>query len=645
MKKKTTSKGSKLKIEESLIHLFEKSTARFGDHIFLSEKKEGIYSGITYSEVEDQVRKLACRLLMLGIRKKDRVAILSENRTEWIIAELAVLYIGAISVPLSAKIEENSELHFKFSHSGCRFAFASGLQLPKIRRIRESLPDLETVIIFDRLHDLKEGELYIDDELSEGTSCNWKQELQMRRDQISGETIASICYTSGTTSDPKGIILTHKNFTTNVAQSAELMQSISDKDRTLLILPLDHSFSHTAGIYGIMAKGAMMAFPQVGPTPLDTLRSIPKNIQETKPTFLLSVPALSKSFRYNIERQIKLKGAKAESSFRKALQLAYKLNQDGKNRIRKGYWVERFKLSIYDQLIFKKIRKNFGGELKFFIGGGALLDIELQRFFYAIGMPVYQGYGLSEASPTIASNRPLDHKLGTSGKLISKLQLKIVDEQGKDLSKGKRGEILVKGGNVMKGYWQNQEATAECLKNGWLHTGDMGFMDEENYLHVLGRYKSLLVGNDGEKYAPEGIEESIEENSSFIKQILIYNSQNPYTVALILPDKHKIQEKLRDNNHSLYTEAGQKAAIKLIDKELEVYRSGKFAHLFPKRWIPYTFAVLNEGFTEQNRFLNSAMKIRRHMIISYYQNRLEELYTPEYMNAVNHRNMAILAKL
>ena len=187
------------------------------------------------------------------------------------------------------------------------------------------------------------------------------------------------------------------------------------------------------------------------------------------------------------------------------------------------------------KLIFSKVRENFGGKLEFFIGGGALLDIELQRFFYAIGIPMFQGYGLTEAAPVISSNVPQKHKLGSSGTIVPNLLLKICNEKGEELPAGEKGEIVIKGENVMMGYWKNERATSDAIKEGWLFTGDLGYLDKDGFLFVLGRNKSLLIGSDGEKYSPEAIEEAITEHSKFIDQIMLYNNQSPYTIALLVP--------------------------------------------------------------------------------------------------------------
>jgi long-chain acyl-CoA synthetase len=389
-----------------------------------------------------------------------------------------------------------------------------------------------------------------------------------------------------------------------------------------------------------------MASIQLGKSPMETLKNIPQNIKETKPTFLLSVPSLAKNFRKNIERGIRQKGEKVEKLFNKALKTAEKYNGNGWD---KGKGLRKLKKPaylLYDKLIFSKIRENFGGRLEFFIGGGALLDIELQKFFYAIGIPMYQGYGLTEAAPVISANVPRKHKLGSSGSIVENLDLKICDENGKELPSEEKGEIVVKGENVMKGYWKNEEATKEVLKDGWLFTGDLGYIDSDGFLYVLGRFKSLLISNDGEKYSPEGIEEAITENSYYIDQVMLFNNQSPYTVALIVPNKEAVFNWLKTKNLSNKTEEGQTAVLKLLDGEINKFKKGgEFEGKFPERWLPSAVAVLGEGFTEENHFLNSTLKMVRGKITEYYKNRIDYMFSKEGKEIYNHQNINIIGRM
>jgi long-chain acyl-CoA synthetase len=421
---------------------------------------------------------------------------------------------------------------------------------------------------------------------------------------------------------------------------------IPDYYRTLLILPWDHAFAHTAGIYCFMGMGASIASVQLGSTPLETLKNIPVNIKEIKPHLLMSVPALAKNFRKNIEKGIRDKGKIAEALFNRALKTAYKYNGIGWDKGKGWRKIYKPMVNLYDKILFSKIRDGFGGELDFFIGGGALLNIDLQRFFYAIGIPMFQGYGLSEASPVISSNSMKKHKLGSSGYLVKNMDLKICDEDGRELEVGEKGEIVVKGENVMQGYWRNEEATKNTIKDGWLYTGDLGYMDHDGFLYVLGRFKSLLIADDGEKFSPESIEEAFVNNSPFIDQCMLYNNQNPYTVALIVPNKEAMNRWLRDNETSAHTDEGKEALLKKIESEINKYRKGgEFEEIFPQRWLPSTIAVLNEGFTEENRMLNSTLKMVRGKIVEQYQDTIDFLYTPASKNIANLGNREAISKM
>ena len=632
--------------ENTLLSLFEENVKKYKNNTLLLEKKDNAYQETTYLEVHKEVKKFAGGLLSLGIKNQDRIAILSENRNDWVISELGILSVAAISVPISVKLE-TSELVFRLIHSECIAVVVSSHNLDKIRAISKDVPNLQYIILLDPNSRLEEKELTKLCIVKEGEEFlkSKPKALDKRITEVTEDSVANICYTSGTTSEPKGIILSHRNYFENIRQAASLMTNITQVDRTLLILPMDHSFTHTAGIYGIIAKGASLASPQVGLTPLDTLRNISENIHEIKPSFLLSVPAVAKSFRYNIERKIKLRGEKTEEIFEKAMAFAYDyISLDSKRKCRS--LIQKMKFLFYNYFVFREIRKAFGTNLKFMIGGGALLDIELQKFFFAIGIPIYQGYGLSEAAPILSGNMPSHYKLGSSGRFVKDLEAKICDEQGKELKTGEVGEIVVRGKNIMLGYWKNEESTKEVLTDGWLKTGDIAYMDSEGYLYVQGRIKSLLIGNDGEKYAPEAIEEAIIQSSKYISQIMLYNSQNAYTVALVFPNKENLVSKLKDTNHSIYTKEGQKMALKLIESDLALYtKEGEREEMFPQRWLPKAVAILVEGFTEKNKFMNGSMKIRRHKVINFYKNRIDYLYSDEYESIGNSMNRSNIEKL
>ena len=632
---------------KAITTFFEESVQKFPNNIYLWEKKNGKYNGKTYQEVRERVHQFAAGLISIGVKKGDRIALIAEGRNDWVVSEIGMLYAGAINVPLSVKLSEPAEIEFRVKHSGAKIIIVSRGQLKKVRPIIEKLPELKNIILLDEEKKQSDNEIYFSEIIKNGKNYleTNLSEFEKTWKSVQPDDYANICYTSGTTADPKGIILSHGNYTSNVEQSYTLME-ITEDFKTLLILPWDHSFAHTTGIYCFMGKGASMAAIEVGSTPMETLKNIPKNIKEIKPTILFSVPSLAKNFKKNIEKGIKEKGGIAEKLFNNALKISYKYNKLGWNKGKGLTFIYKPLIKLYDKILFSKIREAFGGKLKFFVGGGALLDIDLQKFFYAIGVPMYQGYGLTEASPVISSNSAHKHKLGSSGALVQPMECKICDDEGNELPVGKKGEIVIKGANVMKGYWKNDEATKETIKGDWLHTGDLGYLDKDGFLYVLGRFKSLLIADDGEKFSPESIEEAFVNNSKYIDQCVLYNNQNPYTIALIVPNKEAIKKWANEHNIDLTKQQGIENTCLLFEEELKKYRTdGKYEDMFPQRWLPASVALLNEAFTEENHLMNSTLKIVRGKVVEKYKKWIDYLYTPESKIIKNTKNIESLKQL
>ena len=633
-------------MKPTIIDLLNKSVDKYAHEPFLWEKTNSNFSATTYLETKKQAHLIAAGLMAMGVEVGDKIALLSEGRNAWITGELGILHAGAINVPLSIKLEESNDLIFRLVHSEAQYILVSGSQLKKIRNISGTIPQIKTIIVFDEQVGYEPKEISLKQLLEQGKHFQKEnpRAVVKRANAIKPDDLANISYTSGTTADPKGIMLTHRNYTANVEQALTLM-TIPPNYRTLLILPLDHCFAHVAGFYSFMACGASVGTVQSGKTGLETLKNIPVNINELKPNLLLSVPALAKNFKKSIEANIRAKGAVANWLFETALKMAYSYNKEGYN---KGQGLEKLKkplLNLFDKILFSKVREGFGGRLDFFIGGGALLDIDLQRFFYAIGIPMFQGYGLSEATPIISSNGMARHKLGSSGFLVQPMELKICDSDGRQLSVGEKGEIIIKGENVMAGYYKNEKATAETIVDGWLHTGDMGYMDEDGFLYVVGRFKSLLISSDGEKYSPEGIEESLSDTSQFIEQVILYNNQNPYTTALIVPNKEALKRYVLHKKPHLNWDAAEakELALNKLQREINEYRkSGKYEGMFPERWLPAAVAVLGEPFTEQNGLVNSTMKVMRSKVEERYADRIEGLYSSGAKSIVNPENINAL---
>ena len=630
----------------TIIDFVEKYVAKYSENPFLWEKNldTNQWEPTTYAETLRQAKRIAAGLMALGVEKGDKISYLSEGRNMWVIGELGVLFAGAVNVPLSIKLEETNDLVFRVKHSDSKYVIASKFQLPKIRKILPECPMVEKVIIFDEIADMQENEMHIGQiiEMGDKFLADNEDKLVERYRSIGPDDYANISYTSGTTADPKGILLTHRNYTANVEQAHSVI-GVAENDRMLIILPLDHCFAHVAGFYTMMSYGASIGTVPSGKSGKEALRNIPTSIKEFKPHVMLSVPTLAKSFKKNIETTIKKSGKTVERLYNFALNNAIKYNKEGYNKGGFFSWWRKPLMVLFDKIIFKKVRQGLGGHMKFFVGGGALLDIDLQRYYYAIGIPMYQGYGLSEATPIISANSPAKHIFGSSGKVVSPMEIKILDADGIEQPFGSKGEICIKGENVMAGYWKNPKSTADTIVDGWLHTGDMGYMRDAEMLYVVGRFKSLLIAADGEKYSPEGIEENLVESSKFIDGAILHNSQDPYTIALITPNKEALKAYAKELGLDPETKEAKEKMLEKLQDEVNMYRKGgRMFGAFPERWLPAAVCVLPEPWTEQNHFLNSSMKVVRGRVEEAYKANMEFAYTPEGKNIVNEMNMASL---
>ena len=631
----------------TIIDFVEKYVAKYSQNPFLWEKNldTNVWEPTTYEETLKKAKRIAAGLMALGVQKGEKISYLSEGRDMWVIGELGVLYAGAVNVPLSIKLGEANDLVFRVKHSDSKYVITSKFQLPKIRTILPECPMVEKVILFDQVDDMQENEIYIGEVMEMGDKFLAENEEQFiqRYESIGPDDYANISYTSGTTADPKGILLTHRNYTANVEQAHSVI-GIEENDKMLIILPLDHCFAHVAGFYTMMSYGASIGTVPSGKNGKEALRNISPSIMEFQPNVMLSVPTLAKNFKKSIETAIKKKGATVEKLYNFALNNAIAYYKEGYNKGTQFVDIFRWPLvKLFDKLVFSSVRQGLGGKMKFFVGGGALLDIDLQKYYNAIGIPMYQGYGLSEATPIISANSPQRHIFGSSGKIVSPMEIKILDADGVEQPYGVKGEICIKGENVMAGYWKNPKSTADTVVDGWLHTGDMGYMRDAEMLYVVGRFKSLLMAADGEKYSPEGIEENLVESSKYIDGAILHNSQDPYTIVLITPNKDALKAYAKDLGLDPTSEEAKVKMLELLQDEVNMYRKGgRLFGAFPERWLPAAVCVLPEPWTEQNHFLNSSMKVVRGRVEEAYKENMEYAYTPEGKNIVNKMNLASL---
>ncbi len=640
-------------MKRTVLQMLRTSAVQYPKTAYTNQKGDNGWVGLTYPEVLHESRFLAAGLYQLGIEKGDKIAILAEGRNRWLTSEYGILFAGGTTVPLSIRLLPD-EVLFRLNHSESKAVVVTRNTFEKVASIWGQLEFTKKIIFLEDDSILIEKDcekfginiskdvIVYNSLLKSGKHEfeNCEDYLDKLESEIAEHDVVTISYTSGTTGDPKGIMLTQLNYYSNCTDAMEYF-NVTEGDRIYIILPLDHSFAHTVGIYAGLLRGLSLYFVDARGGGMQTLKNIPINLVEANPHFILTVPAISGNFMTKIKDGVAAKGKLINAIFTAGIHAGMRINRDGFRKAgiltRLVYYLPH---KIAEVLIFRKVRKIFGNSIRFCVGGGALLDIRQQLFFSAIGVPVYQGYGLSEATPIISANTADIHKMGTSGKVIPNIDCRIVNSDGTEVASGEKGEIIIKGDNVMKGYYKNPESTAKTVKDGWLYTGDLGFFDQDGFLVVVGRGKALLISGDGEKYSPEGIEEAIQNSSELIFQAMVYNDMRKYTTALVTLNAAKIAKYVE--KHRI---ADSEVLLKAIKHDFYKFKDTvEYRNQFPEKWIPTTFQIIGEPFTEQNLMVNSSMKMVRHKIQEVYHDKIEVMYTPEGSNAVNDLNRQTIKK-
>ncbi len=635
-------------MKRTVLTMLERAAASFEDRPYCHRKNDDGWIAKSFRETRDESVLIARALRTRGFSPEDKGVILAEGSPEWVAFEFALLTAGGISVPLSIKLLPE-ELPFRIEHSDATVIGVSANQLAKLAAVYDQLSARPILVL---LEDTDEHLAEARGAIPEATVTSYSELLaegkaapaEIAKDidrtiaDTNEDSIATISYTSGTTGNPKGIMLTHLNYFANCTDAVEMFEVPYDFS-TLVVLPCDHSFAHTVGIYAALLRGIELFFVDARGGGVGILRNIPINLKETSPTFLLTVPALSGNFMKKITAGVEANGGFANRLFGAGVRAGIKRSGDGYTRsgllTRAWSWIPH---ALAEVLIFRKVRTTFGTRIRFFVGGGALLDRGQQDFFNAIGLPVYQGYGLTEAAPIISANTPLAHKFGSSGKIAPTVTCRITREDGSEAETGESGEICIRGENVMAGYYKNKDATDEAIRNGFLHTGDLGYLDQDGFLFVTGRAKALLISADGEKYSPEEIEETIATESDLVHQVMVYNDHRKYTTALVALDEQRLASVIRAE--------GITSAAQVIDRvRASFYSFARSGARFPKQWVPASFVILKEPFSEANRMINSTMKMVRYRITDAHTDELEYLYTDEGHHVENPRNLATVREM
>jgi long-chain acyl-CoA synthetase len=639
-------------MRQTLFDMVHQARTRFGDKPFTFKKTDSGWVSKTFNQSFDESRLLAAFLLERGYSTQDRVAIYAEGSPNWIVGEYGIIMAGLIAVPLSFKLLPE-EIYYRLDHSEARMVLTNTNHLEKICRVAQ---DIQTrtgraidVVSLDEDQDLSacnypRNQLFrIDEVLAQGAAVFEKH--RPRLDAIEAEcaedTVVTISYTSGTTGNPKGIMLTHKNYYVNSLDSVNIFKVPETGYRNFVILPVDHSFAQTVGIHSSIQRGIELWFVDSRGGGMAILRNIPINMKEAEPIFLMTVPALSGNFMKKMQAEIDKRGGMVKFLFGTGIKAGIKYWGD--ESFPKPSFATFINGLIYfplKKLVLDKVKTEvFGQRAQFFTGGGASFDIGQQRFYRALGMPLYQGYGMTEASPVISTNIDGHTKLGTSGIALDHVEIRIMRDDGTVAEPGEKGEICVRGPNVMKGYFKNPEATKEAIVDGWLHTGDLGWLDRDGYLTVAGRAKALLISADGEKYSPEGIEDAISNSAKVVNQVMVWNDHKKFTCALITLDDDQVKKIIKKHHPK-----SREALLELIKESFYSFRSDpSYRNMVPLNWTPATFQIVPEAFSEKDGLINSTMKLVRYKVVEKYHDLIEYIYT-EGSSYKNNRNLEALSK-
>jgi long-chain acyl-CoA synthetase len=593
--------------EKNLAQMFKNRVAKFGDKVYLRSKKDGQWVARTYKQVDHEVREIALGLLALGLKRGDRLSLLSENRPLWAMTDLAVQCVGGILATIYAT-NTPEQCAYIINNSESRFVVVSNNnQLTKLLDKKVSLPLVEKIILFDPINGItdRDPRVVTLGKLKDlGRAYAHPEELDKAIAATTFDDVATLIYTSGTTGDPKGVMLTHGNFYTNTQASIAVMP-IAPDESFLSFLPLSHSLERLGGHWVPLAIGATINYAES----IDALR---QNLQEVHPTAMISVPRIYEKFHAAVMDGVAKGSPIKQKLFHWALGVG---KQTAKLRLAKKPVPLGLKLQhdLADKLVFTKVKANLGGNLRYAISGGAPLAPELFEFFTALGVTIFEGYGLSETTPVVSLNTPEYTRMGTVGKVIPGVTVKIADD----------GEILVKGPNVMKGYYKMPEATAEAIIDGWFHTGDIGEIDADGFLKITDRKKDLIITAGGKNVAPQNIENMLKLDR-YIEQINIVGDRRPYLTAIIVPALPEV-EKLAQAKGLKYTDHAELVklpevkqliaqAIEKVNTELAKYETIKKFHLTA------------EPFTQENDMLTPTMKVKRKKVNAAFAKQIEAMY-------------------
>ncbi len=569
----------------------------------IARKVNGAYEPVTYDSLSNDVSTLAAFLKHKGIEAKDRVAILSENRPGWYLSDMAILSIGAVDVPLYPSLPPN-QIEYILKDSGTRAIIISNmLQLGKALSVWQNLPDLEFIVVMNRLDEKVDGVTELSDAKKTGRAILDSSPDYVSYTMVKPDDTATIIYTSGTTGLPKGVMLTHRNICENVKSCSSIIR-LDESDRSLSFLPLSHAYERTGGYYLLFACGAQIYLAE-------SVETVSLNIAEAKPTIIFTVPRLFDRIKTNILKQIDNESPVKQKIFKWAYDTGIEYHKQLHKR--KPSAILSLQHTIADKLVYSTIRNKFGGHLRYFVSGGAALPQKVGEFFQALGIVILEGYGLTETSPVTNVNRPEKVKFGTVGPVVDNVTVKIDSD----------GEVLFRGPNIMKGYWNDEEATNEVIYDGWFHTGDIGELDEDEYLKITDRKKHIIVTSGGKNIAPLPIEQLIAENK-YVDQVMVAGEKKPFLIALIVPNFSELESFADEQQITAETRNDlieHKQIRKIYESLLRNISRQLAAHEKVRK-----FLLMNEPFTIENGHMTPTLKLKRKAIHKTFEREIDSLF-------------------
>lgn len=595
-------------IYSSVPDMLRKNALKFKDKPALKYRKQGKFVTLSYADFYNRALMVTRGLKKLKVQHGEKVAILSENRAGWVIADMGILCAGAVTVPIYPT-STPEQIEYMINHSGVRIIFVSGkYQYERLLKIRESIPGVELVISFERF--LGESSLHVCtfyqmSEIDTPISAQEKIEIESQIDLVKPEDLITLIYTSGTTGTPKGVMLTHSNIISNVYYLTYNNEILTSDDVLLSFLPLSHILERTCGYYLTFSKGALMAFA-------DSIEKVAENMLEVNPTMMVSVPRLFEKIYHRIFENVHKMPLLKKTLFHWAVNV-------GKEYVhaefidKKPCAVLKLKHAMAERLVFSKLKSLFGNRFKLFCSGGAPLDKTINEFFWSIGLPIYEGYGLTETSPAISFNNLENIRFGSVGKALPETEIKIAED----------GEILVRGPQVMVGYYNNPEATAEAMENGWFKTGDIGRL-EDGFLYITDRKKELIITAGGKNIAPQPIENRMKMDK-FISSIFVYGDRKPYLIALIVPNAERLFEFAKEAHVQFFDINDLVTAepvLNLYRERLAEINSELASYETIKK-----FALLAHDFSIVNGELTPTLKLRRKVVYEKHKQTIEDMYT------------------